>query len=438
MQNLRKNGKSPQASSRFGVRAILGLVFVSLVASACSPVYADAGESEVCFVFNDGSQGDGKGLVATINPEDKPRTIDERDEYVSCIPTSDRFWANVENEQQRDAGAAMHFAVLSSDGHEMIVQTKAEFVFNIATIETWVRQHLIRNTEEGHLACPVGVTDESLCQAFAPYDMGFNARGGLVSAWIKWLIEKFEAQMSLAVQITAGKFTRAHMHFNYPVGADEFGVFPTDAEGNELPVSDEDRRLTSEVFAEMLGQEFTRLLNQNLGVANVDTDTGTANVPFFCGVGHNQNLPEQCGDILVRVPERIEAVDITFVEERAKVEAAEEELVNKRRLDAIAASQYEIDQAQLDRESQAAIAAEARRLAEEAAQARELDDSGALEARRALIELQAYETVAPCIALGAIDGFQCAALLGLLPDFFGAGGLPAIPNIPVPNPGDGG
>jgi len=385
-----------------------------LAACGLGGEYADAGDAEICFIFNDGSEGDGKGLKRVINPEDKPSKVDAGDEYVSCVPTSDRFWANVENEQQRDAGAAPHFIALSSDGFEMIAQTKAEFVFNIITIPDWVKQHLIRNTENGHTACPVGVSPPSdECQTFAPYDMGFNARDGLVSAWIRWLIGKYETQMSQAVKLTTARFDRAHLQFDYPVGANSKGELPKNA-------TNEDKRLTSEVYAEMLSETFTRLLNENLGASN--GEEGNVDYSYFCGVGHNQNTPEECDPILVRVPERITAVNTTFVAEREKVENEKEAAANAAELEEIAGQRQATEKARLDRESRARVEAEARRLAEEAAAAEELEKSGANVARRQKIELNAFEEVAPCVVLGITDGFQCAALIGRnLPEYFGSG-----------------
>lgn len=359
------------------------LTALVVLAAGCSTTQSVPTDAVAC-VYGAGGD-DGLDLKDQFLPGSEPFRVRDGREVVQ-IPTSDRFYLITANDETRDPGAPANIEAIDNGRTPVRWELQARFVFNAAVACDWFDQHGLRN------AVP---TEQSR------YDMGFNTRGQ-VTPWLQWLSENVAVVLDRTVGQVSQDYPWENLTYDFPVAADALGNVPPDA-------SEEELRSTLEAAEADLTAAFSTRLHERIGTAD--------GIPFFCGIGHNQATPEDCGPI------QIEIIDVRPANEQllADREAVEEEqaaLDNARDLEQIAAERAVLDQTARERAEAEAIA-EARSQANiEAAQIRaelgisdETLDVIELEVRRA--QNEAAVQVAPCTAVG-VTGIECVLLLAVL------------------------
>ncbi len=422
---------------------------IALVAAACGQDVS-SGPDEVGVAFSDDDEvGRGRSVeVGLIEPGEPSREIDKK-YTVAHVPLSDRFYTQAKDPNDRDEGAVPQLYCRDRNGKQMAFELKTEFAFNKATIPEWTDKHLVRNALGGEYFNEAG--DKSI--TLEKFDMGFDVRN-IITPWIQWLHEKFGFELQAVFESTVcPRFDWANVLYNHALGANEWGLLPgqertvdsctpvldqngvpqinsdgtpaqtcvkvTSFDGPIDPsVTDEDKRPSRQVMEEMASKEFTTALNLNLGVAE-------GNRHFFCGPGHNQNTPDNCSDLRVRIIS-VE-VDPKLIEERDKVFNAQEALEIKKRQETIDAANAAIDDAARVRTEAQDIAqaqSDARIAAAEAA-ARTENNADQLAELDAV--LAGKDSIKECLALGITNGPDCALLMAVLkgqglPPYYGSNG----------------
>jgi hypothetical protein len=261
---------------------ITGLVSVALLGAILLPSCGADDENiplsddEVLCIYGAGGE-DGFGLKeGPILPGQNASVKQREDRPVVRIPLSNRFY-EVSKGPGRDAGAATHIKVFDKDGIPVHVQAKVHFVFNAQAACDWFDAHGARNSKTGAQYCSPNGDN---CVQLGKYDMGFNARGGIVTPWINSLNEQYGQVLDDVANVTVDDYGWEEMAFDEDVMVTE----------SETEVAKPVRT----VIEEQLTARFSAQFNDEYG--DVESDR-----KFFCGTNHNQANPNACPDMRVQI-----------------------------------------------------------------------------------------------------------------------------------------
>ena len=397
---------------------VAAMLLLALVVTACGQNIS-TGTDEVICVYGAGG-GDGKELKSgpLLPSSDVINVRDDR--KVVRIPVSNRFYAITTDGELRDPGAPTYFEVEDANGIPIRIEVWVRFVFNAETACEWFNQHGIRNAAGGTYYSEDGTTAMEL----EPYDMGFNVRG-IVAPWFFWLAENFGIELERAVRLGGRQTTWAHWEYDYALTANEYGNVPEGVDVNSVTT-------TYQWAEQFLSEEFSQELNAKLGADPLGRN-------YFCGVGHNQARPNECGNMVVEILDAY-AVNRSLPDGRAAVLQAQEDLENNRLLDNVEAQNLVINQLARERNEAEAIAAAASEARIQTAELEAQLDPNFLELQQQQAVLEATRYIAACQAVDARD-LYCALILAAirgvnLPLYIGdLSGLPSVSDLPT---GEGG
>lgn len=233
-------------------------------------------DDEVLCIYGAGGK-DGFGLKEKpILPGQADSIKQREDRIVVRIPLSNRFY-EISELPSRDAGAAKYIKVFDKDGIPVHVQMKIHFVFNAQAACDWFDAHGARNSKSGGTYCAV---DGDPCITLDKYDMGFNARGGIVTPWINSLNEQQGQVADDMANIVVDDYGWEEMAFDKDIMVKESET--------EIPVP------VRTVIEERLTEMFSPQYNEEYG--DVESDR-----KFFCGTNHNQAQPDVCPNMRVQI-----------------------------------------------------------------------------------------------------------------------------------------
>lgn len=254
--------------------ALVAVLFAlaALAAGCGSKQTVTTSADEMACVYGD--QQHGQHLIDQIPPSSNPKQYGSNDQVV-YLPASNRFFMASKDAGIRDPRAPKFYLGYASGSVPVQIQGQIRFRFNPKLACQWYAKHGRRNADENG-------------------DLGFNVRGGnqADTGWARWLAENFGVTMQQAVQEVLGSYQWPALVYNYPTNANDNGV-----------VKGKPGTLSRIALGEVLGKQFTKDLNENLGG------------DFFCGVDDQNN----CSDMEFQVSD-VTTQDPSLMSARAEVE----------------------------------------------------------------------------------------------------------------------